>query len=304
VLLSELLDAVEGDYQVNGRRSLDTLKGRLKPVRAAFGLDRALDVSEDRIERYKAARLGDKMAPATVNRELAALKRAFRLAIRQKRLTTMPAITLLAEHNVRQGFAEPAAIAEVIHHLPRYLQNLTRFAYLCGWRKGELTTLQWPDVDRAGQRILLRREHSKNEEPRVLVLTGQLWAVIEEQWAAREYRRPDGTVGISRYVFHRGERAVGNFRRAWRRACKVAGLPGFLFHDLRRSAIRNMERAGVSQAVAMRVSGHKSASVYRRYRIVSEEDLREAVDRTQAFVNRIAQQAAVIPFSIGGGTRV
>lgn len=87
-------------------------------------------------------------------------------------------------------------------------------------------------------------------------------------------------------VFHQNGRPVGDFRKAWCRACEAAGLPGLLFHDLRRSFIRNAERSGVSQAVAMKVSGHTTASVYRRYRIVDEQDIREALTKTQAFVNQ------------------
>ncbi len=286
VLLSELLDALEVDYRNNGRRSLDTLRYHLAHLKRAFPFDRAVDVIEDRIERYKAARLADSAAPATVNRELAALKRAFRLAVQQKRLSTAPTVTLLAEHNVRQGFAEPADIVAVVSRLPRYLQNFTRFGYLCGWRKGELTRLEWSDVDRVARRAVLRREHSKNEEPRVLALTGELWKIIEEQWAAREYRTPNGQTALSCYVFHRDGRPLGDFRKAWQHACDAAKVAGLLFHDLRRSAIRNMERAGVSQTVAMKVSGHKTPSIYRRYRIVNEEDIREALARTQAFVSQ------------------
>lgn len=63
---------------------------------------------------------------------------------------------------------------------------------------------------------------------------------------------------------------------SWREACKKAGVPGRVLHDLRRSAVRNLERAGVSRSVAMKMTGHKTESVYRRYAIVSESDLREA----------------------------
>ncbi len=286
VVLTDLLGALTVDYQNNGRRSLATLKWRLAPLRAAFALDRAVDVTEERIERYKAARLAEKKSPATINRELAALKRAFRLAVKQKRLRAAPVIELLAEHNIRQGFAEPGDLAAVVRHLPPHLQTLARFAYACGWRKGEVTRLEWSAVDRAARRIVLRREHSKNEEPRVLALTGEPWAIIEAQWAAREYRSRDGQTALSPYVFHKAGRPIRDFRKAWGKACEAAGLPGLLFHDLRRSAVRNMERAGVSQAVAMKVSGHKTASVYRRYRIVDEEDIREALARTEAFVSQ------------------
>lgn len=117
----------------------------------------------------------------------------------QKRLSYAPTIKLLAEHNVREGFAEPREIATVVAHLPRYLRTFTHFGYLCGWRKGELKTLEWSHVDPLNRRITLRRQHSKTEEPRMLALMGELWEIVEEQWAAREYRTPDGQTALSRH---------------------------------------------------------------------------------------------------------
>jgi integrase len=127
----------------------------------------------------------------------------------------------------------------------------------------------------------LRREHSKNAEPRVLPLIGELATLIERRWVEREYEVPGGTA-LAPFVFHQDGQPVGDFRKAWAAACATAGVAGTLFDGLRRSAVRNMDRAGVSQAVAMRISGHKTASVYRRYRIVVGDDLREALARTQA----------------------
>ena len=168
--------------------------------------------------------------------------------------------------------------------LPPDLQDVARFAYLSGWRKGQVQTLGWPDVDRGAGRIVLRREHSKNGEPRVLPLLGDLAALIERRWTAREYQTAGGTSALSRFVFHRHGEPVSDFRKVWESACKTAGVSGTLFHDLRRSAVRNMDRAGVSQTVAMALIGQKTASVYRRYRIDDENDLREALERTQASV--------------------
>ena len=131
--------------------------------------------------------------------------------------------------------------------LPDDLQDFARFVYLTGWRRGEVQTLGWADVDRTHGRGRLRREHSKNGEPRVLVLVGELSALIERRWAAREYRRPNGETAISPLVLHRKGRPVGDIRKAWGTACTAAGVGGTLFHDLRRSAVRNFEKAGVSQ---------------------------------------------------------
>jgi integrase len=292
VRVNALLDALVLDYQNNRRRSLNTLKGRLRPLRGFFGEDRALDLTGKRIEEYKATRLASKtgretpISVATVNRELAALRRAYRLAIEQGRLSGGPVIKLLAEHNARQGFVEPGTFEAIVKRLPVPLDDLARFAYLTGWRKGEITTLEWADVDRANRLITLRREHSKNEEPRVLKLTGDLWDLIERRWTAREYQTTDGRTALSPYLFHRRGQPIVDFRDAWGEACKKAGVPSLLFHDLRRSAVRNMERAGVSQAVAMKITGHKTPSVYRRYRIVNEDDIERALAQTQEAIRQ------------------
>src|SRR5262245_27659681 len=281
VLFTELLDGLLGDYKLNGRRSLGTVQYYVAALRSAFSGERAIDVTEDRIARYTRARLAEGYAPATINRELAALRRAFRLAVRQKRLSAAPMVTLLAEHNVRQGFVEPATFEAIAGYLPAVIRDLARFAYLSGWRKGEVATLEWTDVDRLHGLVILRREHSKNEEPRLLPLTPALAAIIERRWQARTVARLDKTSQLAEHVFHRAGRPIKSFRRTWAAACQAAGVPGVLFHDLRRSAVRNFERAGVSQAVAMKLSGHKTPSIYRRYRIVDESDLREALAKTE-----------------------
>ena len=93
-----------------------------------------------------------------------------------------------------------------------------------------------------------------------------------------------GVETLSTLVFHRRGKPIGDTRKAWATACKAAGVPDKLFHDLRRSAVRNMDRAGVRQTVAMKISGHKTDAVYRRYNITSDDDLREAVLKTQKYI--------------------
>jgi integrase len=129
-------------------------------------------------------------------------------------------------------------------------------------------------------------ENSKNEESRVIVLTDDLLALVRRRWVARQYRTKMG-VALSGWVFHRhGERIV-DFRDAWAEACGAAKVPGLLFHDLRRSAVRNMAKTGdVDQALAMKITGHKTDSVYRRYRIVDEADIERALAKTQASIKQ------------------
>lgn len=302
--VNDMLDALVVDYQNNGRRSLNTLKGRLKPLREAFGLDRAVDITEVRIERYKDERLTAKtkrkapVAVATLNRELAALKRAFRLAVEQKRLSAAPTIKLLRENNARQGFVEPAIFEKIVENLPDPLGDIARFAYLSGWRKSEVTTLQWADVDREGQGVTLRREHSKNGEPRVLPLVEDLAGTIERRWRARAYQTSAGGSALSPYVFHNSGDPIIDFRKRWATACTAAGVAGQLFHDLRRSCVRNLERSGTTQSVAMQITGHKTVSVYQRYRISNDDDLRQALERMQAAI-KSARGAKITPLLRG-----
>ena len=89
-------------------------------------------------------------------------------------------------------------------------------------------------------------------------------------------------------VFHRKGRRIKSLKKSWADACTAAGYPGKLLHVLRRSAVRNMERAGLSRSVAMQLTGHKTEAVYRRYAITSEADLREGVARLNEGTSRKA----------------
>ena len=104
---------------------------------------------------------------------------------------------------------------------------------------------------------------------------------MERRLQARVIQYADGGRGLAEFVFHKDGQPIGDFRKAWAAACGRAARPGLLFHDLRRSGVRNFDRNGVSQPVGMMLSGHKTVSVYKRYRIVSENDMREALGRVQ-----------------------
>ncbi|MBM3218296.1 MAG: site-specific integrase [Candidatus Rokubacteria bacterium] len=289
VRMAALLDGLEADYRNNRRRSAETLAFRLAALREAFGADRALDVTAARIARYRDDRLAQGKAPATVNRELAALRRAFALAVEREALSVAPVVKLLDESdNVRQGFVTPAQFESVVSALPDHLRDVARFGYLTGWRRGEITTLEWRDVDLDAGTITLRREESKNKQPRVvpflvvpddggLTIFGALGELVAKRVKARTVAG-DG----ARFVFHRNGRRLRDFRGAWEAACVAAGRPGLLFHDLRRSAERNLVGAGIDQRVAMAVTGHQTIAVFQRYRIVSDDDVKAALQRVQA----------------------
>lgn len=249
---------------------------RVAHLRTFFGGRRAVDITTQTMREFAKARRASGAEPGTVNRDLGVLSRMFTLASQAGRISRRPYFPRLPENPPRQGFLEHAEYRAVREHLSAPFRDMLDFGYLSGWRRGEILTLEWRDVDRAPGVIRLRPEVSKTREGRVLVLSGPLREVIERRWRGQE-------LGDSR-VFYEAARSLQWFKNAWVRACKSAGCPGRLFHDLRRTAIRNMVRAGIPERVAMQISGHKTRSIFDRYNIVSEADLRSAADRLALYV--------------------
>jgi integrase len=280
------------EYTVNGRKSIKPLQRRLKlHLLPWFGGRRLVDVSTADVRAFTAARLEAKAAPAEINRELAVVKRAFSLAKQAGRFVgERPHIPMLVEHNVRRGFFERAQLDAVKGHLPAALQGVIEFAYLTGWRlSSEILPLKWRHVDWTGRVVRLDPGTTKNGDGRVYPFTLAIEALLKAQHAITDRLAREGR--IVPYVFHRDGTRIRNLRTAWLTACTDAGLPGRLVHDFRRSAVRNLERDGVSRSAAMAMVGHKTESIYRRYAIVDAGALRDAaakIDAAQAVVGTIA----------------
>lgn len=283
----DLAQMLLDDYTVNDRRSSRRINGALKHLRAAFGMDRVVDITTDRIQRYVADRREQDGANATINRELAALKRMFKLALQAERLSRAPHIAMLEENNARQGFVEHAEFLALVAALPSHLKDPINYLYLSGWRVSEALRLEWRDVDHAGQVVRLAPEKSKTKDGRVLPLSGELIDVIDRAQHARRLECP--------FVFHNGGKPILDFRRAWSAACRKAGLAKLLVHDLRRTAVRNLTRAGVPDAVAMKITGHKTRAIFDRYNIVSEADLRNAMQRRDQYLESRPADRKVVP---------
>jgi integrase len=200
------------------------------------------------IHAFTVARQEAGASNAEINRELAALRRSFRLAVRAGRLVQYPHVPMLQERNTRRGFLEPDQIAANCEALPEEIRPIVKFAYATGWRTAsEVLPLEWRNIDWAGRCIRLDAHTTKNGEPRVFPFTTELETILMGQLAEHERLKAAGT--ICPFVFHRNGERIMTFRTAWKNACKAAGCPGKLIHDMRRSAVRTFERAGVPRSV-------------------------------------------------------
>ena len=289
--LGDAAELIRNDYTANGHKSADTLELRLTHLQAHFATATRLSrITTGSVEQYKAARLAEPItppvtkqprvapparpptltSPATVNREIAILARMGSLARRQYGLAVPFVVEKLKERNAREGFFEDEAFHAVCRLLRPELAALATVGQLTGWRKSELRSRQWRHVDFTAGWLRIEPEETKNREGRMFPLIPELREVLEAQRARVEARQRE-TGQVIPCVFCRDDGArVGDFKKAWTTVRTKAGIPGRLFHDFRRTAVRNLIRAGIPETVAMKLTGHRTRAVFQRYAIVED----------------------------------
>jgi integrase len=290
VTIGELLDALRVHGEVRRLAYAVKLRSHLKPVREFFGPRRAVEVGSGDLERYQQERLAEGKKPATVNRELEGLRRAFNHAAKQNPprfpRALVPTIPRLQEDNVRQGFVTRAEIEALLAHVADPgIRDFIEWGFRTGMRKREISLLEWRMLDRTGEPWVLNVPAgiTKNRRARALGLQGEVKAIIERRLEARRLDTPR--------VFHRvckGKpgQPIYEFWEVWKAALIAAKLPpGILFHDLRRSAVRTLVRAGVPPEMAMKVSGHRTASMLSRYNIISAAETAAALTQADHYLS-------------------
>lgn len=288
VKFAELIEIVEMDYLRNKRRTWRDVETRLRlHILPIFGHLPASSISEMDIDKFTKKRANEGASGAEVNRELYVINHMFRLGIKRKILTSMPDILqfIAEEDNVRTGFFEEPEFRTLLKFLPEEVKPVVRFAYVTGWRIPSMVlTLKWSNVSFPAQIVRLEPGVAKNKKGINFHFTNELREVLHYQRAITDLlERQEGMV--IPWVFHRNGKTIKYFRRSWLSACKKAGLAGRIPHDLRRTAVRNLVRSGVPQSVAMHLTGHKTASVFIRYDITSEGDLKDAAKKLDALGN-------------------
>jgi integrase len=275
--IEQLASDLLRNYRVNELRSLEDVKARwrlhLKPF---LGSLPAAQLDSRLLERYIDSRREELATNATINRELACLKRMVRLACQATppRVPSVPHFLHLKENNVRQGFVTPEQFARLVAICPDlWLRAMLETAYSYGWRVSELLSLRVGQVNLTAHTIRLDPGTTKNLEGReVTIESGALLQLLRH---CVEGKQPED------HVFTRGDKPIRDFRKSWSNLCTAAGVPDLLFHDLRRSAARNLRAAGVPEEIIMRIAGWKTSGVFKRYAIVNQADVRAALQQLE-----------------------
>jgi len=345
VKVDELIADLLAEYRQQGRKSIETAKWRWeKHLEPFFRKLPADDLNTDLAQRYCAKREAQRASGASINRELAILKRAFHLAMRRTppKIRACPEMPTYKESAPRTGFLEDAQYTPLAMECSKvglWLRALLTTAYSFAFRKGELLSLLVKQIDLANGTIRLATGTTKNGEGRVIVMTREVSTLLTACIIGKQpddfvFTRPDKKRKNGTLV--KGKPVKG-FRKIWATVCCSVGVGqlvcrdchaeakaedkesrkpivippptdengrcpdcgrtwkrdqlkyvGLMVHDLRRSGVRNLRRLGVQESVAMRISGHKTRSVFERYNIVDGADLADAASRLDTKQNAAA----------------
>lgn len=272
-----------------------------------FKDSRAINITTDRIREFITKRQHEGAPNSTINRSLAALRRMFSLAKEDSKVREVPHVPMLKEPPARRGFLEHSEFQQLRQALPEHLRPVVTLGFYTGMRLGEIKKLRWENINLGDNQIRLDPGTTKNDEARVIPLMGELPPML------KILRK---SASNSDLVFVRKGKQLVSFRKAWLRSCVQTGLgkvtcrtcetildanrfcsmcnqkiavskalySGLIFHDLRRTGVRNLVRAGVPERVAQAISGHKTRAVFERYNIVSERDLTEAGNKLERYL--------------------
>jgi integrase len=340
--ISSLIANLRADYEIEGKMSpqtkslLDKTDRRFGDLRGTDKLASAVDkyIRDEQEKNTPNASINRPIQMLSSALSFA-LKRGNLASVPKLR-------KLSEKGNERRDFLTADEVETIIMHLPEYLRPVARYAYATGSRSGEIKQLAWEMVEdnpeTGGLRLRIPGHICKNKDDRIIPLTDELGLadLIEQQRAARSVDLYGVTVLSPWIFFHVWKRRksalrqicpIGDFKKSWHAAAVAAGcgtmicgkcgasgkavtccgkptsFVGKLFHGMRRSAARDMVLgAGLPEAVAMKITGHKTRAMFDRYNIVATKDVVAGQERLAAYRReQLAAEKKLV--AIGGASR-
>jgi integrase len=279
IRFAELMDDLQKDYERanggRGRASLDSMISHAKCIRAYFGEDVAVAITDERLWEFVEHQRGQEYSEASIKHQLGFIRRAFNLA--RKRLPYIPTMPEITVDNAREGYTSKAELQAILQHLEESIADWVEWFFWTGMRPSTINRLEWNMVDLETWTLHLPGWAVKSKKGFPLPLRGGPLDVMKRRLQARRLDSP--------LIFHRDGAPVGTFYKQWRTATKAAKVPGLLIYDLRRTAARNMTKAGVRPNIAMRIMGLRTDAMFHRYNILDDDDVAKAIETTTAYVD-------------------
>ena len=266
---------------VRQNRTLRDIERACRDLEKVFGQVLVREIKPAMVEEYQRRRLqeptwhGKPRSAANVNRTIAVLKRMFNLAVREELMEKNPCwkVKMLREDNARDRILSNDEQRRLLTHLPPHAGQIVRFTLLTGMRAGEVFNLTWDRVDLKRRIIQLEPEDTKNSEPRVIYLNDELLGIMHETGKVRG-------LGHNRVFTYKGQ-PIASIKTCFSRASRLAEIDNLRFHDLRHTFNTRMRKAGVDQSVIMKLTGHKTPSMFQRYNTIDLADAQQAYQKLE-----------------------
>ncbi len=293
LFFSELVDWYLELSSTKRLRSFAKIQQHGRTLKAHFKDILARDIKPYMIENYQQERLSRKSIrgtyyqPASINREYEVLKRIFNMAVREEFVDRNPCFKVprLSEENARNRVLSAKELEKLVEKLPPHAADIVRMGYFTGMRFGEIVGLTWKKVDLGSGVVTLDPEDTKTGKPRVVALVSEAVGILRKADRVRSLVTP--------HVFTYKGQPIKSIKTALGRAVEKAGIEDFRFHDLRHTFNTNMRRAGVDEVVTMKLTGHRTMSMYCRYSTVDLDDAKEAMAKFESYLGLASRTTAI-----------
>jgi integrase len=280
---------------VKNLRTFAKIEQHCKTLKNYFGQMKARDIKPSLVEEYREMRLNTKSShgrlykPASINREVEVLKRIFNLALRDELVEKNPCwkVERLCEDNVRTRVLLADEFRSLVAALPQYAADIVTVGYFTGMRFGEIINLTWDRVNLKENYFVLRAEDTKTRKSRNVFYPSEVRQIIDRI-------RKDIPAGLPYVFLYRGN-PIKSIRKSFSKASSETKIENLRFHDLRRTFVTNMRRAGAYQSVIMQLSGHRTPAMFARYDCVGPDDAKKALKELDNLLGKEDDTASNMP---------